>query len=188
MKKQRFFLVIMILLIFGANHLPAIPIHGNNLGMSAVNARLKLISTAESYLGTSYRFGGVDYRGMDCSGLVYRSFMDALDVLVPRTSQLLYIWALKIPSSDIKPGDLVFFITDGSSVSHVGIYTGEGRFIHSQSVGSFTGVMYSHMDEGNWRRNFVGVGRVLPWDEEVPCNLKEQSLFTGTEGCGSDPD
>ena len=157
-------MIIINFFLIGEYVFPDIPIQGINLGISAARARFDLLSAAESYLGAPYRFGGLDSRGFDCSGLVYRSFRDALNVLVPRTSERLYNWTMEIPLSEIQPGDLVFFITAGSRISHVGIYIGEGRFIHSQSQGNLTGVMYSHFNEGNWRRNFAGAGRALPWD------------------------
>ena len=164
--KNRYFLMIMINSLFiGVYVFPDIPIQAGDLGISSAKARFDLLSAAESYLGAPYRFGGLDSRGFDCSGFVYRSFRDALDVLVPRTSERLYNWVKKIPYSEIQPGDLVFFITAGSRISHVGIYTGGGRFIHSQSLGNLTGVMYSYLNEGNWRRNFAGAGRALSWDE-----------------------
>ena len=155
----------MNLFLIGAYVFPDLPIQANDLEVSPARARFDLLNAAESYLGAPYRFGGLDSRGFDCSGLVYRSFRDALNISVPRTSERLYNWAMKIPSNELQPGDLIFFITTGSRISHVGIYTGGGRFIHSQSLGNLTGVMYSHLNEGNWLRNFAGAGRALPWDE-----------------------
>jgi probable lipoprotein NlpC len=143
----------------------AVPIENSALGgVSAAQARSRLLAAAEAYLGTPYRYGGIDSRGLDCSGLVFLSFKDALHASVPRTTSGLYSWSEKIPSSGLKAGDLVFFVTEGADVSHVGIYAGNGRFIHAASAGPKTGVMYSRLDESYWKRTFTGAGRALPPD------------------------
>ena len=148
--------------------LAAVPVQGGSLhGAGATDARLRLISVAESFLGTPYRYAGLDRNGIDCSGLVYTSFREALNVLVPRTADTIYNWTEKIATNELQPGDLVFFVTTGQKVSHLGIYTGEGRFIHSASEGPQTGVMYSRLDESYWRRTYHGAGRALPWDAEA---------------------
>jgi probable lipoprotein NlpC len=131
--------------------------------ISAEEARLRVIAAADKYAHTPYRYGGLDKRGLDCSGLVYVSFYDALGVSVPRNTWGLYSWADKIAFNDARPGDLLFFKTTGNgNVSHVGIYVGGGRFIHSASEGPATGVIYSSLDERYWSRTFAGTGRVLP--------------------------
>jgi probable lipoprotein NlpC len=126
-------------------------------------ARFKLLAAAAKYEKTPYRYGGIDQNGIDCSGLVYTSFKDALSVSVPRTTTGLYAWVEKIATEKLQPGDLVFFKTIGLGVvSHVGIYAGGKRFIHSASEGPVTGVMYSSLDESYWARTYTGAGRVLP--------------------------
>jgi probable lipoprotein NlpC len=131
--------------------------------ISAEEARLRVIAAAEKYEHTPYRYGGLDKRGLDCSGLVYVSFYDALGVSVPRNTWGLYSWAEKITLDEARPGDLVFFKTTGKgNISHVGIFLGDGRFIHSASEGPATGVIYSSLDERYWSRTFAGTGRVLP--------------------------
>jgi probable lipoprotein NlpC len=126
-------------------------------------ARLRVISAAEKYEHTPYRYGGLDRHGLDCSGLVYISFYDALGVSVPRNAWSLYSWVEKIQLKDALPGDLLFFATTGNgTVSHVGIFVGDGRFIHSASEGPVTGVIYSSLDERYWSRTYTGAGRALP--------------------------
>jgi probable lipoprotein NlpC len=120
-----------------------------------------VLAAAETYLGTPYRYGGVNRGGLDCSGLVILSFRDALGAAVPRTAGALYRWAERIPDEARERGDLVFF-RDGGGIFHVGLYAGEGRFIHSASAGSQTGVIYSRLEEGFWRRHYAGTGRALP--------------------------
>jgi probable lipoprotein NlpC len=126
-------------------------------------ARSRLLAAAGKYEHTPYRYGGVDRKGLDCSGLVVISFLDALGISVPRSTDSLYSWVEKIPIDKAQPGDLVFFRTArNGKISHVGIFTGNGRFIHSASEGSVTGVKYSGLDEKYWSRVFAGAGRALP--------------------------
>ena len=138
-------------------------------------ARERLLAEAGKYEHTPYRYGGIDQRGLDCSGLVYLSFREALGISVPRNAESLYAWAEKIHIDNALPGDLVFFKTMGDGrITHVGIFTGGRRFIHSASEGPVTGVMYSSLDERYWSRTFAGVGRALP--------AGSPGKFDGTEG------
>lgn len=153
---------LLALLITAPGLLPAVPPLD---GPAPADARSRLIAAAEGFLGTPYRYGGLDRRGLDCSGLVYLCFQEALGTAVPRTTLALYRWTEKIPAAGLRRGDLVFFNTAGR-VSHVGIYTGEGRFIHAASSGPRTGVMYSRLDEDYWRRTYAGAGRALSPPED----------------------
>jgi probable lipoprotein NlpC len=127
------------------------------------DARFKVLAIAGRYERTPYRYGGADRNGIDCSGLVYVSYKEALAVTIPRSARGLYDWAEKINRDMLQPGDLVFFKTDNSGrVTHVGIYAGGNRFIHSASAGTKTGVIYSDLDESYWARTFFAAGRALP--------------------------
>lgn len=141
---------------------------------AALEARQKVLEAAESYLGTPYRYAGFDSRGLDCSGLVYLSFREGLNISIPRTVESIYAWVDKIPASELRPGDLVFFTTTGNRVSHVGIYSGESRFIHSASEGLSTGVIFSRLDESYWSRTYAGAGRVIPWIEGAAHTLNAE--------------
>ncbi|MDR0457202.1 MAG: C40 family peptidase [Treponema sp.] len=173
--QARFFLGFWAGLFFGTAFLPAAPLdNGFALAPPAWassaektaafrEARLQVLAAAGKYEHTPYRYGGLDRRGLDCSGLVYLSFNDALGVAIPRNTWGLYSWVEKIPIEHITPGDLVFFKTTGNgAVSHVGIFVGGRRFIHAASDGPVTGVIYSSLDERYWSRTYAGVGRVLP--------------------------
>jgi probable lipoprotein NlpC len=127
------------------------------------DARLRVLAAARTYENTPYRYGGLDRRGLDCSGFIYLSFKDALNIAVPRNAAGLYSWAEKIQIENARPGDLVFFKTDtNGSISHVGIYLGDRRFIHAASDGPKTGVIYSSLDERYWSQTYAGAGRALP--------------------------
>jgi probable lipoprotein NlpC len=128
-----------------------------------------VIAAAGQYQGVPYRYGGLDRRGLDCSALIYLSFRDALGVEIPRTVQTLHAWVEPVPEDRLLPGDLVFFKTLGplAGVSHAGIYTGGGRFIHAASEGPATGVLYSRLNEAYWQRTYAGAGRVLPGEDGI---------------------
>ena len=185
----RRYLFCLALVLSGMPLVAANPIQSEALrGSSATEARHKLLQSARSYLGTPYRYAGIDRRGMDCSGFAYTSFRDSLGQTIPRTAAGIYTWAEKIPASELQPGDLLFFVTVGSEVSHLGIYTGSGVFIHAASEGPNTGVIYSHMNEPYWQRTFKSAGRALPrsGDAEWVINPSERSArSSGSAGGGS---
>ena len=124
----------------------------------------KIVWSAVSYKGTPYKYAGTSKKGMDCSGLIYISFK-ARNVLVPRSSSLLYKEGYKIPLSRAKRGDLLFFKTTRktrSKINHVALVTsvdnGVVKFIHATSS---RGVIVSAMTESYWRKSFVEAKRVL---------------------------
>jgi len=164
--QTRILLSFLAILAFCAGSLHAAPLENGfepSTGASPGEARLRVLAAAQKYEHTPYRYGGLDRRGLDCSGLVYLSFYDALGVTVPRNTQGLYSWVEKITMDNANPGDLVFFKTTGNgNISHVGIFVGNGRFIHAASEGPVTGVIYSSLDERYWSRTYAGTGRVLP--------------------------
>lgn len=124
---------------------------------AAANA---VLMRAISLVGTPYRYGGnTPEGGFDCSGLVNYVFRDMLDLRLPRTSRELFAYqGPKIEPSRLATGDLVFF-GSGGSVTHVGIYVGEGRFVHAPSTGGT--VRLDHLDGSYWVRNYSGSKRVL---------------------------
>jgi len=128
-----------------------------------LEARGKVIAAAKRYENSPYLYGGMTASGIDCSGLICLSFKDAIGVSLPRSSSGLYSWVEKIPVDKAQPGDLLFFKTDNTgNITHVALYLGERRFIHSTSAGPKTGVIYSTLDESYWSRTFVGAGRAFP--------------------------
>ena len=119
-----------------------------------------VLMRAISLVGTPYRHGGnTPEGGFDCSGLVNYVFRDMLDLRLPRTSRDLAAWqGPRIEPQQLATADLVFF-GSGGSVTHVGIYVGEGRFVHAPSTGGT--VRLDHLDGPYWRRNYSGSKRVL---------------------------
>lgn len=128
-----------------------------------IEARNRVIEAAARYENTPYRYGGMTSRGLDCSGLICLSFKDALGVNLPRSASGLYSWAEKISFDNAQPGDLLFFKTgNNNNITHVALYLGGRRFIHSASEGPNTGVIYSTLDEEYWARTYAGTGRAFP--------------------------
>jgi cell wall-associated NlpC family hydrolase len=111
---------------------------------------------AESRIGTPYRYGGSGPDAFDCSGLVAYAYRQA-GVAVPRTAAQQYAVARPVPQRDLRPGDLVFFRLSGREVSHVGIYAGDGLFVHAPQTGGQVRTASLH-DEW-YRERYAGGGR-----------------------------
>jgi cell wall-associated NlpC family hydrolase len=111
---------------------------------------------ASEMVGTPYRLGGETPRGFDCSGLVHYAYGQA-GVSVPRLTREQYKGSRRVSLDQLQPGDLVFFRIRGGRLSHVGIYAGDGRFIHAPSRGKR--VRYARLDNPYWRKRWVGAGR-----------------------------
>jgi cell wall-associated NlpC family hydrolase len=105
-----------------------------------------------------YRRGGrVPATGFDCSGFVHYVFAHALGIELPENSMSQFQAGSKVAREQMRAGDLVFFHTHGKRVSHVGIYLGDGQFIHSPSTGER--VRVNRLDEQYWARRFAGAKR-----------------------------
>ena len=122
--------------------------------------REKLMQEIEDLLGTPYRYGGSSPReGMDCSGLVYYVFRNALNLKLPRNVDSLWRYGLPVPESDLQFGDLVFFrLGRMGKIDHVGIYLGSGQFVHASRS---AGVEISRLNSSFYRDHLAGVRRVL---------------------------
>jgi cell wall-associated NlpC family hydrolase len=120
-----------------------------------------LVISAMNFLGVPYQRGGTtEESGFDCSGFTRHVFENSIGLLLPRRSaeQATAAGLLDVTSSDLKPGDLVFFNTMRSAFSHVGIYIGDDKFIHAPRTGS--NIKIEDMRASYWQQRFSGARRV----------------------------
>lgn len=115
---------------------------------------MSLTRSAMRFIGTPYVFGGTSVTGFDCSGYTQHVFA-MLGIALPRTADAQF-YAGRATSGGMATGDLVFFQTYEPGPSHVGIYLGEGRFVHSSSHG----VMVSRLGDSYWHERYIGAKRL----------------------------
>lgn len=119
----------------------------------------ELVVNAIGFLGVPYKRGGNTVEtGFDCSGFVRSMYEQTVGLILPRRAEQQAAVTQNIDKSELKPGDLVFFNTMRRAFSHVGIYVGEGRFIHSPKPGAE--VRVESMSVDYWARRFDGARRV----------------------------
>lgn len=114
-----------------------------------------LVAYAKTFLGTPYVYGGTSPNGFDCSGFVQYCYSNFYGIELPRTASSQYNAGTNVDKANLIPGDLVFF----NSLGHVGIYIGEGEFIHSSSPTS-GGVIISSLDEAYYANGYFGATRI----------------------------
>jgi cell wall-associated NlpC family hydrolase len=120
-----------------------------------------LVVTAMGFLGVPYRRGGTSVEsGFDCSGFVKAIYEQTVGLVLPRRANEQAAATQKIDRRDLQPGDLVFFNTLKRAFSHVGIYVGEGKFIHSPKPGAQ--VRVEDMGVAYWANRYDGARRVIP--------------------------
>ncbi|WP_075982991.1 C40 family peptidase [Bacillus massilinigeriensis] len=113
------------------------------------------VQVAKEQIGVRYKTGGFSPAGFDCSGLVGYSFKKA-GKSIPRTASAIFHTGKKVSKKNLRTGDLVFFNTNGVSVSHVGIYIGKNKFVHSAS----NGVRIDSLSHVYWKPRYVGAKRI----------------------------
>jgi hypothetical protein len=143
------------------------------LDVDSVQLPERIVRTAFAFLGVSYAPGGIGApagtkgAGFDCSGLVYRTFRDAADLDLPRSVAGLLASGRKA-LAPLHVGDLLFFDTlEGGAKGtpdHVGLYAGDGKFVHAASEGPHRGVTVSSLDQEYYRERYIDARRLLAWD------------------------
>ncbi|NOV02489.1 C40 family peptidase [Paenibacillus planticolens] len=127
---------------------------------SASASQSKLDETVDGLLGIPYKDAGTTTKGFDCSGFTSYVF-DQFGIDLPHSSAAQDKEGYWIDKSDLRKGDLVFFNTGGKGISHVGIYLGNGEFIHSASN---EGIVKNKLSESYYAKRYVSARRVL-WDD-----------------------
>lgn len=135
--------------------------HISQVGQTARDKASDLVISAMGFLGVPYKRGGSSIdTGFDCSGFVRAMYEQTIGLMLPRTADEQAAATQAIDQSELKPGDLVFFNTLRRAFSHVGIYVGDNKFIHSPKPGAQ--VRVEDMRVGYWRTRFNGARRVEP--------------------------
>ncbi|MBX9848204.1 MAG: C40 family peptidase [Rhodocyclaceae bacterium] len=150
----------------------AVPAQAAELAAENAQEKASLVNRATSSLqsaidgaldlvGIRYKRGGsTPESGFDCSGFVGHVFRQGMGLILPRTSREISKAGEAIKRDELQPGDLVFFNTMRRTFSHVGIYLGEGQFIHSPRAGG--SVRIENMSESYWAKRYEGARRVNP--------------------------
>lgn len=120
--------------------------------------RGRIVEAARGWVGVPYRYGGESRDGVDCSGMVMCVYRDVAGIKLPRNSAKQGEYCTSIKRSELQPGDLVFFAPrKGKSINHVGIYVGNGCFVHASTS---RGVIVSDLDQEYYARTYHSSGRV----------------------------
>lgn len=130
------------------------------LGAGSAFADSKMDKVIDDVIGTKYRTGGTTTNGFDCSGFTMYVFKH-LGINLPHQSGSQFSMGTSVSKGDLRAGDLVFFNTSGSGVSHVGIYVGDGKFAHASTS---RGVVVSSLSESYYVNRYVGAKRVMSTD------------------------
>ncbi|MDR1061266.1 MAG: SH3 domain-containing protein [Clostridiales bacterium] len=139
---------------------------GSEAGVAAGNGTSKagsdLVSYAKQFIGIRYKWGGTTTKGFDCSGFT-QYVMKHFGVSIPRVSRQQATSGTAVKKANLRVGDIVYFAKSGSNrtVNHVGIYIGNGNFIHSSSGGGGRGVTISNLNSGSYATRYAGARRYL---------------------------
>ena len=149
----------IIALILLSNCISATTISFEKTGVKVVHKRI--VKEVKTYLGYPYIWGDTGSKGFDCSGLVFRVFSDIVRLVLPREVEALKKEGTMV-KEDLVSSDLVFFDTSGKGkATHVGIYIGENKFIHSASAGRKQGVIVSSLTEKYYKIRYLGARRLI---------------------------
>ena len=163
MFKSFFFLILFSLscVISSASaNLKSQPTFGSSLQGVPSSSVANVIDRAHALLGTPYKWGGSSAeQGFDCSSFLVYLFKTEANIHIPRTTAAMHrSTAATVKRNELKPGDAVFFKGNGrGQVSHVGLYIGEGKFIHSPRAGK--NVRIDSLGNNYWNKNYTGAKR-----------------------------
>jgi cell wall-associated NlpC family hydrolase len=159
MQKKRFLKSILVTSLCATIGFSALAFGSATEAKAATPASKKIISSGQKYLGVPYRFGapsGITY-AFDCSSFIQHVFKKN-GVTLPRTTTAQAVKGQKVAKGSLSMGDLVFFKTNGRSISHVAIYAGNNKILHSSSS---KGVTIADLSTNYWKTKYVTARRVL---------------------------
>ncbi|MEK4848846.1 C40 family peptidase [Paenibacillus sp. FSL H7-0756] len=130
------------------------------IGAGSAFADSKMDKVIDKAIGTKYVSGGTSTNGFDCSGFTMYVF-DKIGINLPHQSGSQYQMGTAVSRDEMRPGDLVFFNTNGKGVSHVGVYVGDGEFAHASSS---RGVTISSLSDSYYVNRYVGAKRIMSTD------------------------
>jgi len=125
------------------------------------NVRGLLMTMILSYMGTPYKIGGTDHSGIDCSGFSMVVFDSVFKIELPHSARQQSGRGESVSKDDLQAGDLVFFKTTGTGISHVGIYIGDDLFAHA-SVSQ--GVTISSLESTYYKKRYAGARKIINSD------------------------
>ncbi len=132
--------------------------HSHDKEKVATPVQKGVIETALSILGAPYRFGGATPGGFDCTGFINYVFRHSVSIVLPRESHDLMKAGKPVPAVDLRPADLIYFRIGRQEPLHVGIYIGDGEFIHAPSSKGKVNIQSLGLDY--WRKRYLGARRV----------------------------
>lgn len=163
------FLCVVMVGLFGVTSSASANLNKRHTSLAPFSASLQAVSQpsienvvdrAHQLLGTAYKWGGSSQdQGFDCSGLLVYLFKTEANIVIPRTTAAMHrSTAATIKRDALQPGDAVFFRANGrNQVSHVGLYVGEGKFIHSPRKGK--SIRIDSLANSYWKKNYTTAKR-----------------------------
>jgi cell wall-associated NlpC family hydrolase len=152
----RAFLAVAVLSLAGCASTPP-PAASSGATKSTLDTGRQAAGAAQSMVGKPYRYGGASPAGFDCSGLVLYSYKRA-GIALPHGTDRLRSSSRAIKVADLRSGDLLFFNQEGKKFGHVGIYLGQGRFVHAPSSGK--SVRTDRLDSPYWKKHLSEARRI----------------------------
>ena len=150
--------------------------HIDQVRQTVQNKASELVVNAMGFLGVPYRRGGnTAESGFDCSGFVRAMYEQSVGQLLPRRAEQQAAATQRIDKNELQPGDLVFFNTLRRAFSHVGIYVGDGKFIHSPKPGAQ--VRVENMSISYWASRFDGARRVASSGNTLTNQTRQTALL-----------